>query len=130
MKIFISQKMRDLTEEEILKRREMIINLIKEEFKVTKVEIIESWHPDFDKNSIWQLGRSIQEMSEADLVLVSDISLRNIQNFKCLGEISSIKGSEFEVLMCMSYEIPYKVYVFEYEEKRNPLTKALSIKWL
>ena len=130
MKIFISQKFRDLSEEEVLKRRKMIINLIKTEFKITKVDIIENWHPDFDKNSVGQLGRSIMEMSEADLVLISDISLKNIQNFKCFGEISSIKGSEFEVLMCMSYGIPYKVYSFGYEEKRNPLSKAISINWL
>lgn len=130
MKIFISQKFRDLSEEEVLRRRKMIISLIKTEFKITKVEIIENWHPNFDKNSVSQLGDSIIEMSEADLVLVSDISLKNIQNFKCMGEPSSLKGSEFEVLMCMSYEIPYKVYVLEYEEQRNPLSKAISIKWL
>lgn len=130
MKIFISQKFRDLSEEEVLRRRKMIINLIKSEFKVTELEIIENWHPNFDKNSISQLGSSIIEMSEADLVLVSDISFKNIQNFKCMGEPSSLKGSEFEVLICKSYEIPYKVYVLEYEEKRNPLSKAVSIKWL
>jgi hypothetical protein len=125
MKIFISQKFRDLSEEEILKRKSMIIDLVKTKYE--DAEIIENWHPDFDKNSISQLGQSIIEMSDAELVLLSDTSVNNIISFVYQRQDPElIKGSETEALICFSYNIPFKVYGFVLDEDN----KATSVNWL
>ena len=126
MKVFISQKMRDLTEKEIVFRRNLLIDLIKKEYEDEKVEIIESWHPDFDKNSVAQLGQSIIEMSDAQLILISEKSVDNIVHFIDTSEVENIKGSEIEVLICLSYKIPYKIYTFDFDETGG----ATSAKWI
>lgn len=138
MKVFISQKMRDLTEEEILKRRQMIIDLVSNDYE--KVEVIESWHSDFDKNSVAQLGQSMIEMSDAELVLISDTSIDNtfgfihgidnvydlIEDDNCdNNKAEHLKGSEFEFLICRSYDIPFLIYSFTLDENGS----AISVKW-
>ncbi len=125
MKVFISQKFRDLDENEILRRRSMIIELAKATYD--DVEIIDNWHPDFDKNSIAQLGQSIIEMSEGELVLLSNTSINNINTFVYESrETTHIKGSEFEALICFSYDIPFRVYGFTFNEKGE----VNGVEWL
>ena len=126
VKIFISQKMRDLTEEEILRRRNMIIDLIKKDYVNDNVEIIESWHPDFDKNSIAQLGQSIIEMSEANIILLSEKSIDNIVDFMGDAQVEHIKGSEIEAFVCLSYKIPYRVYILDMDLDG----KVTGVRWL
>lgn len=124
MKVFISQKFRDLTEEEVLRNRNILIDLVKSEYD--DVEIIESYHPDFDKNSISQLGRSLIEMSEADLVLLSEISINNIVDFTNYMSMKSLKGSEVEAIICHTYNIPFKVYRF----KNKPGGRYFKAEWV
>ena len=70
-KIFISQPMRGLTDEEILKAREEI--LIKAENKIGEpVELIDSFIEDYPEEinkhiPVFYLGKSIQFLSQADI---------------------------------------------------------------
>ena len=85
MKIFISQKMGCLTLEEILKRRSEITEFLETQFK--DFEIINSIiEPLEEHNSLWYLGKSIELLSEADLV-VFDTGWYNSRDclieFKC-----------------------------------------------
>lgn len=71
-KLFISQPMNGLTDKEILEERERIVKYV-ENITGEKFEVIESFIPmsreDSIKNmSVWYLGRSIQFLSEADVV--------------------------------------------------------------
>jgi len=68
LKIFISQKMGNLTLEEILKRRSEITEFLETQFK--DFEIINSIiEPTEEHNSLWYLGKSIELLSEADLAV-------------------------------------------------------------
>lgn len=71
-KVFISQPMRGLTDEEILKKREDIKKDI--ETKINEeIEFIDSFMEDYPGEinkhiPVWYLGKSIQLLSQADLV--------------------------------------------------------------
>jgi len=126
MKVFISQRFRDIPEQEVLRRRQMIIDLAK--YNYHDAEIIESWHPNFDKSSVAQLGQSIIEMSVADLVLISYGSMLNVFRFASDAEyggkldddtLTSLRGSEYEILICRSYNIPVRVYKFIFDKDKN-----------
>lgn len=70
-KLFISQPMRGLTDEEILKTREEI-RVRAEETIGESVELIDSFIEDYpgeiDKSvPVWYLGKSIQLLSQADI---------------------------------------------------------------
>ena len=72
-KVFISQPMRGLTDEEILEKR----NEIKKDIKTKineEVEFINSFMQDYPSNihdihvPVWYLGKSIQLLSQADMI--------------------------------------------------------------
>ena len=72
-KVFISQPMRGLTDEEILKKRNEIKKDI--ETKINEeVEFIDSFFKDYPSNihdihvPVWYLGKSIQLLSQADMI--------------------------------------------------------------
>lgn len=74
--VFISQPMRDLSEEEIWTERLRIMGDIEFEFEIDKCEIefLESYlkefpHCEVKESSVWYLGKSITLMSEADIVV-------------------------------------------------------------
>ena len=67
MKIFISQKMRDLTKEQILERRSQIIEYLSTQFK--DFEVIESVLDPNEHCPLWYLGNSIELLSSADLAV-------------------------------------------------------------
>lgn len=69
IKVFISQPMKNRTNEEIEKTREEIIKQVKERFG--EVEIIDSFFKDAPVNSkpLWFLAKSLELMSKADLVV-------------------------------------------------------------
>ena len=76
-KVFISQPMRGLTDEEILEKREKIKQDI--ETKINeKVEFIDSFIQDYPSNihdihvPVWYLGRSIQLLSQADMIYLAE----------------------------------------------------------
>ena len=72
MKVFISQAMHGKTEEEVMERRKEIIKDLQERYKNRKLEVIDNYtHPDApeDAGRLWHLGRSIQQMEDADLIV-------------------------------------------------------------
>lgn len=73
LKVFISQPMKDLTNDEILKTRDNAIKQVKDLFN-EEIEIIDSFllisQPIRD-NPLWFLGRSIQILSTADVIVFS-----------------------------------------------------------
>lgn len=72
MNVFISQPMAGLTDEEILKRRNELIEMISTKFKGETIQVIDSFHkPDelVKKGRIAMLGHSISMMYNADIVV-------------------------------------------------------------
>lgn len=94
-KLFISQPMRGLTDEEILKVREEI--KVKAENKIgEKVELINSFienYPGETNKSIpvWYLGKSIQFLSQADIAYFGG-DWRNARGCKIEHEITKEYG--------------------------------------
>lgn len=68
MKVFISQPMKDKTNEEILKEREQLIENAKKRYG-DDIEVIDSFFKDapHDAKPLWFLGKSIELLSTADV---------------------------------------------------------------
>ena len=96
-KIFISQPMRGLTDEEILKAREEI--LIKAGKKIGEpVELIDSFIEDYPGEinkhiPVFYLGKSIQFLSQADIAYFGE-DWRNARGCKIEHEIAKQYGIE------------------------------------
>lgn len=71
IKIFISQPMREKTDEEILSERDRAIKAIKETINEEDVEIIDSFlkkeTPAKVNEPLWRLGNSLMLLSTADI---------------------------------------------------------------
>lgn len=103
MKVFIAQPMYGVTEKEIEKIREKITKQVKEVFGEDTI-ILDQFHiednPDdiervsgnINGTRIYRLGRSLQIMAEADLVIF-------------VGNPSQAKGCEVEKAICKIYNI-------------------------
>lgn len=128
MKVFISQKMRDKTQEEILKERHDIeVGFTFEAFHIVgwgafdtgTITIIDSYKPELKfKDPITSLSQSLALLADADVVLVPRSSLDAIArdfmgsndriqtNYEAIkgGAVGySIKGCELELLVAKSY---------------------------
>ena len=96
-KIFISQPMRGLSDEEILKAREKI--LIKAEKKIGEpVELIDSFIEDYPGEinkhiPVYYLGKSIDFLSQADIAYFGG-DWRNARGCKIEHEIAKQYGIE------------------------------------
>ena len=68
MKLFISQPMKDKTNEEIKAERELLINKAKERYG-DNIEVIDSFFEDapHDAKPLWFLGKSLELLSTADV---------------------------------------------------------------
>ena len=68
MKLFISQPMKDKTNEEIKAERELIIAKAKERYG-DNIEVIDSFFEDapHDARPLWFLGKSLELLSTADV---------------------------------------------------------------
>ena len=68
MKLFISQPMKDKTNEEIKAERELLINKAKERYG-DNIEVIDSFFEDapHDASPLWFLGKSLELLSTADV---------------------------------------------------------------
>ena len=94
-RIFISQPMRGLTDEEILKAREEI--LIKAEKKIGEpVELIDSFIEDYPGEinkhiPVYYLGKSIQFLSQADIAYFGG-DWRNARGCKIEHEVAKQYG--------------------------------------
>lgn len=101
MKVFISQTMRGLTDEEILKTREEAIRYAKTAIGLApgeKLEIIDSYfrfYPE-DSTPLWFLGKSIELLSTADVCVF-------------VGDWKKARGCRIEHDCCLQYNIP-RVY--------------------
>ena len=96
-KIFISQPMRGLTDEEILNKRQEIM---KNAEKVIKepVELIDSFIEDYPKEinkhiPVFYLGKSIQFLSQADIAYFGG-DWRNARGCKIEHEVAKQYGIE------------------------------------
>lgn len=70
MKVFISQPMRGLTEEEIMSKRNQAIEILRKRHPNKDIEVIENYKHDLPEGShpLEYLGRDILMMKDADLV--------------------------------------------------------------
>ena len=69
-KLFISQPMNGLSNEEIEKERARILEAVKKMVKDTNIELIDSFFKDapHDVKPLWFLGKSFELLSTADIV--------------------------------------------------------------
>ena len=94
-KLFISQPMRGLTDEEILKNREEIT--VRAEHVIGEpVELIDSFIKDYPGEinksiPVWYLGKSIQLLSQADIVYFAG-DWRNARGCKIEYEVANAYG--------------------------------------
>ena len=94
-KLFISQPMRGLTDEEILKAREEI--RVRAEHAIGEpVELIDSFIKDYPKEinksiPVWYLGKSIQFLSQADIAYFGG-NWRNARGCKIEHEVARTYG--------------------------------------
>lgn len=68
-KLFISQPMRDRTNEEIKSERNEIIQRVKERYPNEEIEVIDSFFENatHDAKPLWFLGKSLELLSTADI---------------------------------------------------------------
>lgn len=95
-KLFISQPMRGLTDEEILKAREEIKNRA-EKIIGEPLELINSFIEDYPDEiiksiAVWYLGKSIQLLSQADIVYFG-------------GDWRNARGCKIEYMIAITYGI-------------------------
>ena len=69
MKLFISQPMKDKTNEEIKSERNEIIQRVKERYPNEEIEVIDSFFENapHEANPLWFLGKSLELLSTADI---------------------------------------------------------------
>ena len=97
-KLFISQPMRGLTDEEILKTREELKNKAEKTIGES-LELINSFIEDYpgeiDKSiPVWYLGKSIQFLSQADIAYFG-------------GDWRNARGCKIEYEIVNAYEIKF-----------------------
>ena len=94
-KLFISQPMRGLTDEEILKAREEIKTRAEQAIG-EQVELIDSFVEDYPGEinkfiPVWYLGKSIQFLSQADIAYFGG-DWRNARGCKIEYEVANAYG--------------------------------------
>ena len=74
MKLFISQPMRDKTDEEIKLERNEIIQRVKDRYPNEEIEVIDSFFENapHDAKPLWFLGKSLELLSTADCAYFAD----------------------------------------------------------
>lgn len=94
MKVFISQPMRDKTDEEIEKERERAIDKIQEKYPNEKIEILDSFFKDapHEAKPLWFLGKSFEILSNTDLAYF-------------IGDWRQYRGCRMEHAACVEYDI-------------------------
>ena len=72
VKIFISQPMKDKTNQEIKQERKEIIEKIRKHFRKIKIEVIDSFFKDapHDAKPLWFLGKSLELLSNANVIVL------------------------------------------------------------
>lgn len=119
MKIFISQAMNGLTDEEILAVREKAIKDLKECYG-EDIEILDTFFNDDvpeDVGPLWYLGKSIQMMDQADLVyfVKGAHEARGCRVERPIVEEYMIKYLDEDFLKLIKNWIDYKINIIESE---------------
>ena len=93
-RIFISQPMKDKTDEQILKERERAASAVKEKFNGEDVEVIDSFFQSapHDAKPLWFLGKSLELLSTADVAYF-------------IGEWKNYRGCKIENTCAKEYGI-------------------------
>lgn len=93
-RIFISQPMKDKTDEQILKERERAVSAVKEKFIGEDVEVIDSFFQSapHDAKPLWFLGKSLELLSTADVAYF-------------IGEWKNYRGCKIENTCAKEYGI-------------------------
>ena len=71
IKVFISQKMHGLSEEDVMKTRKEITSYLKSKYIDNDIEIVDNYHHNdapIEAGRLWHLGRSIQQLGECDAI--------------------------------------------------------------
>ena len=94
MKVFISQPMRDKTNEQIEEERARAIKIIQEKFPDKEVEVLDTFFKDspHEAKPLWFLGKSIQLLGAADLAYF-------------IGDWKNYRGCRTEKKVCDEYGI-------------------------
>lgn len=94
MKVFISQPMKDKSDEYIKEERRKAIELAKENLETDDLEVIDSFFEaaPHDAKPLWFLGKSFQLLSNADVALF-------------IGEWRKYRGCKMEHDACKAYGI-------------------------
>lgn len=93
-RIFISQPMKDKTDEQILKERERAVSAVKEKLNGEDVEAIDSFFQSapHDAKPLWFLGKSLELLSTADVAYF-------------IGEWKNYRGCKIENTCAKEYGI-------------------------
>lgn len=93
-RIFISQPMKDKTDEQILKERERAVSAVKEKFNGEDAEVIDSFFQSapHDAKPLWFLGKSLELLSTADVAYF-------------IGEWKNYRGCKIENTCAKEYGI-------------------------
>lgn len=101
MKIFISQPMKDKTNEEILNERNQLIENAKKRYG-ENIEIIDSFFKDAPHNAkpLWFLGKSLELLSTADVAYFA----KDWENARgCRIENTCALEYGIEIVECYNY---------------------------
>lgn len=95
IRLFISQPMRDKTDEEIKAEREQAVRVVKDYIPDTEIEVIDSFFESapHDAAPAWFLGKSIELLSGANAA------------YFCNGW-DQYRGCKIEHTVCREYGIP------------------------
>lgn len=127
-KIFISQDMRLLSQDQILEVR----NLIMRDFKAlfgNDFEFIESYNPHLRvKTPIEALGHSLIMLSDADILLASKTRYDQVKNetVAICNERKLLRGVETEITVASTYGIP--IIYYSINEAKDEVRFEFNIK--
>lgn len=123
IKVFISQPMRDKTDDEIKKERERAIEEVKKEFN-DEVEIIDSFFEGapHDAKPLWFLGESFKKLSDADVAYFC----KGFENYRgCMMEFQAASQygvkvmTEKDVDSCLDFGMALKLCKNGYKIARS-----------
>lgn len=104
MKVFISQPMSGLSNEEIRRVRKKAQDDCCKMFNIDNVEVLDTWYEDFEEmytNHFWCLGEAIKKLAYADLVWF-------VQGWEdshgCCVEMACVKEYNLPYVNCDNYD--------------------------
>ena len=94
MKVFISQPMRDKTDEQIMEERQRAINEIVKKYPHAEIEVLDSFFKNAPHEAapLWFLGKSFEVLSKADIAYF-------------IGDWRQYRGCKMEKMACDEYGI-------------------------